>query len=182
MRFFLGVRRRGLAIIAVLLMLVILSAVVGAMVLAGSGNLNGQSLYTQDEEARAAAETGVQMALGNIRAAPNFNAWNVPAAWAIPAWQTLPQGHGQFRAQIFDGGAAVQFVTPGNPALNVAAGISGSQTADAIARVPVDATPPDKLRFLLVTGRSSSGKFQQIGVWLVGPPPGPFRIVASQSF
>ncbi|MBT9583286.1 hypothetical protein IV102_08045 [bacterium] len=174
-------RRRGLAIIAVLLMLVILSAVVGAMVLAGTGNLNGQSLYTQDEEARAAADAGMQMALGNITVAPNFHTWNVPAAWAIPAWQTLPQGHGQFRAQIFDGGGVQLFVTPGNPALNVAAAISAIQTADAIARVPVD-VGPNKSRFLLVTGRSSSGKFQQVGMWLVGPPPGPFRIVARQSF
>lgn len=171
-------KRRGVTIIAILLMLVVLAAVIGAMVIAGSGTIGGEFRSAGAEEARRASEAGAQAALGflNEVGAP-ATPWIFAAGPGPIPWQQMANGDSEYQVYHVTGGAATLFVSPGDPAHGILPSTSPTYSSSAVAQVPGSATVH---HYLLSTGRTHAGQYRQVGtLYVPGTPP---TIVSQQIF
>ncbi|MFN8608485.1 MAG: hypothetical protein U0931_13190 [Vulcanimicrobiota bacterium] len=166
-------KRRGVTIIAILLMLVVLATLVGALAIAGSGTLNGQFVATRGEEARRAAEAGAQAAIANIQAATSpVPGWLYsPTSVAPVPWQKMETVDSEYQVLHVDHTAAPanpDWILPGNPATGTLPTVvpNGAPPANAIAEVPAGAN----LHYLYSTGRTRSGHYRSIGVLYTTAP------------
>lgn len=180
--------RRGVTIVAILLMLVVLAAVVGALVQAGSGTLNGEFVNSRVEEARRAAEAGAQRALGMLRRGTT-DTWIYTVPGPLPTWEPMDHGNASFYVLHVTGDVNPIFVVDGNARLEI---LPTRSFVDPFPPVqPLAVVPGGSLGFryhyLLSTGRSLSGHYRQVGIMLRVPEPlpaapRPFEIVSQQMF
>ena len=181
-------QRRGVTIVAILLMLVVLAAVVGALVLAGSGTLNGEFVNSRVEEARRAAEAGSQRALALLRQG-STDTWLYTIPGPAPTWEPMDHGSAEFRVLHVEGVATPTYVIDGNARLGMLPTISTiapTLPGQALAVLPAD-YPGFRYHYLLSTGRSLSGHYRQVGMMLrvaepAPPAPVPFQVVSQQMF
>lgn len=169
----LGVKRRGVTIIAILLMLVVLATVVGAMAIAGGGTLNGQYVATRGEEARRAAEAGAQGALAIIHSAPpTLPPWIYgPTAVSPVPWQKMENVESEYQVLRVDHTTAPpnpSWITLGNPATNLLPVVVQSALAPTGASAEVPAAP--NVQYLLSTGRTRSGHYRTVGLLFTTSP------------
>jgi len=169
-------------------MLVVLAAVVGALVQAGSGTLNGEFVNSRVEEARRAAEGGSQRALALLRRGTT-DSWLYTVPGPVPTWELMDHGSAEFHVLRVTGGVAPVYVVDGNARLGTLPTSSPTPPTPPVQALAV--VPPDSLGFryhyLLSTGRSLSGHYRQVGIMLrvPEPPPSapvPFQIVSQQMF
>lgn len=176
-------RKRGITIVAILLMLLVLATVIGAMTLAGSGTLNGQFVSTQGEEARRAAEAGAQAALATIQAGTSpLPGWiyNSTSVGPVP-WQKMEHVESEFQVLHVDHSTAPtnpSWITLGNPAQGILPTVTSSSAAPpgASAQVPAVAN----LHYLLSTGRTRSRHFRSVGLLYTTSPV--VRVLGLQIF
>ena len=176
-------RKRGVTIIAILLMLVVLATVIGAMTLAGSGTLNGQFVSTQGEEARRAAEAGAQAALATIQAGGPLPGWiYTPTSVAPIPWQKMAHVDSEFQVLHIDHSTAPansSWLNLGNPAQGILPTVTlNAPTAPAGAAAEVPAA--NDLHYLFSTGRTRSGHFRSVGLLYTATPP--VRVLSLQIF
>jgi hypothetical protein len=169
-------KRRGVTIVAILLMLVVLAAVIGAMVIAGSGTIGGEFVSARAEEARRAAEGGAQRALGILNHGTPPPAWLFTAGPGPIPWQAMDHGDAEFQVYHVPGNAAnFTFVNTGDPANNI---LPSSSTVapgpNTVAKIPKDVN----LHFLLSVGRTHSGQYRQVGIMYTTAPS--FTVLSQQ--
>lgn len=176
-------RKRGVTIVAILLMLVVLATVIGAMTLAGSGTLNGQFVSTQGEEARRAAEAGAQAALATIQAGVTpLPGWIYTPTSVAPIWQRMDHVESEFQVLHIDHSAPtanLSWITLGNPAediLPIFTPNDPTPPTGAAAEVPAAAN----LHYLLSTGRTRSRHFRSVGLLYTDVPT--VRVLSLQIF
>ena len=176
-------RKQGITIITILLMLGVLAVLVGAMVIAGRGNMQSEVNTTQNDLARYAAESGIERALADMTGPPATlpGTWGVPGAWTGANWQALDHGNGEFKIYKFNCGAATNYLAPGDPLNGVSPTIyPGPPVAGCRTILPAGTS----WVYLLSVGRyppgSPRGRVRQLGVMLqdVLPP----RILSRQLF